>query len=128
MEIKAKSNFIRLSPQKLNLVAQTLKGLKVEQALVILKNLPHKAAGPLILLLKQGVGNAVNNYDLEKESLLVKELMVGKGPILKRGRPVSRGQWHARLKRTSHLELIITGVKKQTKKKGAQNGKKRQSD
>ncbi len=124
MEIIAKSDFIRISPRKLNLVAQTIRGLKVGYALEVLKNLNKKAAQPLILTLKQGVGNAVNNFKLDKESLLIKRVEVGKGPILKRGRPVARGQWHPILKRTSQIKIILEGEEKQGKKKGGKNGAK----
>jgi len=124
MEIIAKSDFIRISPRKLNVVAQTIKGLKVLYALEVLKNLNKKGAEPLILILKQGVGNAVNNFKLDKESLVIKRVEVGKGPILKRGRSVARGRWHPILKRTSQLKIILEGEEKQGKKKGGKNGAK----
>jgi len=124
MEIIAKSDFIRISPRKLNLVAQTIRGLRVGYALEVLKNLNKKAAQPLILTLKQGIGNAVNNFKLDKENLVIKKVEVGKGPILKRGRPVARGQWHPILKRTSRLRIILEGEEKQGKKKGGKNGAK----
>lgn len=127
MEVIAKSDFIRISPRKLNLVAQTIKGLKVNFALEVLKNLKKKAANPLILTLKQGVGSAVHNFNLDKESLVIKKIEVNKGPILKRGQPVARGQWHPILKRTSNLKIFLEGEEKkklETKRtKGGKNGK-----
>lgn len=124
VEIIAKSDFVRTSPRKLNLVGQTIRGLKAIYALEVLKNLNKKAAEPLLLTLKQGIGNAVNNFKLDKESLVIKKLEIGKGPILKRGRPVARGQWHPILKRTSHIEIVLEGEEKKEKKKGAKNGAK----
>lgn len=124
MEIIAKSEFVRTSPRKLNLVAQTIQGLKASYALEVLKNLNKKAAGFLLLTLKQGIGNAVNNFKLDKESLVIKKLEIGKGPILKRGQPVSRGRWYPILKRTSHIKIVLEGNQKEVKKKGAKNGKK----
>jgi len=109
MEVVAKSDFLRISPRKLNLVAQSIKGLKATYALEVLKNLNKKAADLLILTLKQGIGNAVNNFNLDKESLVIKKIEVGKGPILKRGQPVARGQWHPILKRTSNLKIFLEG-------------------
>jgi len=122
MEVVAKSDFLRISPRKLNLVAQSLKGLKVTYALEVLKNLNKKAADFLILTLKQGIGNAVNNFNLDKESLIIKKIEVGKGPILKRGRPVARGQWHPILKRTSNLKIFLEGeeIKKVSKPSASQ--------
>jgi len=109
MEIIAKSDFLRISPRKLNLVAQTIKGLKAVFALEVLKNLNKKAANLLVLTLRQGIGNAVNNFNLDKESLVIKKIEVGKGPILKRGQPVARGRWHPILKRTSNLKIFLEG-------------------
>jgi large subunit ribosomal protein L22 len=112
MEVVAKSDFLRISPRKLNLVAQSIKGLKATYALEVLKNLNKKAADLLILTLRQGIGNAVNNFNLDKESLVIKKIEVGKGPILKRGQPVARGQWHPILKRTSNLKIFLEGEEK----------------
>lgn len=120
MEVVAKSKFIRISPRKLNLVAETIRGLKVDYALEVLKNINKKAAKILITVLKQGMANAVNNFKLEKDKLIIKRIEIGKGPILKRIRPVARGQWHPILKRTSHITMIIEGEEKGKEKK---NGK-----
>ncbi|MGB9911419.1 MAG: 50S ribosomal protein L22 [Microgenomates group bacterium] len=117
MEVIAKSKFLRISPRKLNLVAQAIKGLKASYALTVLKNLEKKGAVFLEKTLKQGIANAVNNYHLEKESLTIKKIEVNKGPILKRGRPVSRGRWHPILKRTSHLTIYLEGEEKKTEEK-----------
>ena len=105
MEVVAKSDFLRISPRKLNLVAQSIKGLKVTYALEVLKNLNKKAAKFLILTLKQGLGNAKNNFNLSNEDLIIKNIQVGKGIIIKRGKEVSRGQFHQILKRTSNLKI-----------------------
>jgi large subunit ribosomal protein L22 len=120
MEVIAKSEFIRISPRKLNLVAQTIKGLKSTFALEVLKNLNKKAAKFLLLTLKQGIGNAVNNFNLDKESLIIKKIEVGKGPILKRGRPVARSQWHEILKRTSNIKIFLEGKEKKGRKNGTE--------
>ena len=125
MEVIAKSDFLRISPRKLNLVAQSIKGLKVTYALEVLKNLNKKAAGLLILTLRQGIGNAVNNFNLDKESLVIKKIEVGKGPILKRGQPVARGRLYPILKRTSNLKIFLEGTEKtkEIEKKSKDNKK-----
>lgn len=128
MEIIAKSKYVRTSPRKIRLVTDMILGLKVESAQEILKNLNKRAAKILLLVLKQGVGNAVNNFKLDKKSLLIKRIEIGKGPIYKRGHPVSRGQWHAILKRTSHVTVVLEGepvpkAKSTTVKKGAHGTK-----
>lgn len=121
MEIIAQSKFIRMSPRKISLVAKALRGLEASGALEILKNLNKKAAEPLLLTLKQGIANAINNFKLDKSSLVIKRIEIGKGVTYKRGQPISRGQWHPILKRTSHLRIVLEGEKA---KKGAKNGAK----
>ncbi len=116
MEVVAKSKFIRISPRKISLVADVVRGLKATQAMEVLKNVKKRAAKPLLLTLKQALGNALNNFKIDKESLVIKKLEIGKGPIYKRGRPVSRGRYHPILKRTSHITLILEG--KEAKKDG----------
>lgn len=121
MEIIAKSNFIRISPRKMLLVARAISGFKANKALDVLKAINKSAAQPLLMTLRQGVSNAVNNFKLEKESLLIKKIQVGKGPTYKRGRAVSRGQSHSIMKRTSHLMIVLEG---EEVKKGAKSGTK----
>jgi large subunit ribosomal protein L22 len=107
MEIIAKSTFLRPTPRKLRLVADQIRGLDVVQAEAILKNLNKKAAKPLLLVLRQGVGNAVNNFKLNKDNLRIKQLEIGEGPRMKRVRFVSRGRIHQIQKRLSHIKMIL---------------------
>lgn len=132
MEVKTRAKFIRISPRKLNLVADAVRGMKAVFALEALNHLEKRGVEILKRVLKQGIGTAVNNYQLDKESLLIKTILVNKGPTLKRGRPVSRGRWHPILKRTSHLTIVLEGKEKKSdkvtakpktvKKKGEKNG------
>jgi len=115
MEVIAKSKFVRISHKKLNLVAWAIRGLSVAEAERVLTNLNKKGCRLLLNVLKQGVSNAVKNFGLNKETLKIKSLEIGKGPSLKRGIAVSRGQWHPILKRTSHITLIISGEKTKAK-------------
>jgi len=117
MEVLARSKNIRMSARKLRLVADVVRGLPADQALAILQHLRRQAAQPLLLTLKQGVANAVNNFALPKDSLKVKMLEIGEGPTFKRGRPASRGRWHQIFKRTSHIRMILEGEKKEPKGK-----------
>lgn len=117
MEIAAESKHVRISPRKMRLVADLVRGLPVQEAMDILIHLNKRAAKPLLLTLKQGIGNAVNNFSLEKDDLLIKRLEIGKGPTYKRGRPVSRGIWHRILKRTCHIKMVLEGEPAQRKAK-----------
>lgn len=103
----------------MRLVADLVRGLLAKKAMDILTHLNKNGAKPLLLTLKQAVGNAVNNFNLEKDNLLVKKLEIGKGPTFKRGRPASRGIWHPILKRTCHIKMILEGepAYKKAKKK-----------
>ena len=115
MEIIAKSKNVRISPRKVRLVADVVRGLKVEEAEKILIGLNKKATEPLLLVLKQGIANATKNFDLIRETLILKSLEIGKGPTYKRGRPASRGYWHPILKRTSHIRMILEGEERKKK-------------
>lgn len=107
MEIMARSTFIRNSPRKLRLVADQIRGLSAVEAETILKNLPKRATRPLILVLRQAMGNAVNNFKLNKENLRIKSLQVEEGPRMRRVRFVSRGRVHQIKKRLSHISLVL---------------------
>lgn len=116
MQVKAKSKHVRISPRKMRLVADLIRGLAAQEAVTVLSHLDKKAAKPLLLTLKQGIANAVNNFNLKKENLLIKSLEIGKAPTLKRGRPVSRGIWHPILKRACHINLVLEGEPKKEAK------------
>ena len=112
MEVIAKSKHIRQTPRKLRLVAAALSGLSVTKVLEGLKNLNKRAAKPILLTLRQAQGNAVNNFDLDEDSLKIKEIQINEGPTLKRWRAGSRGRAREILKRTSHIRLILEGIKR----------------
>ena len=97
----------RITPKKANLVAGMIVGKKAEEALSFLKFTPKKAAKILYKVVLSAVSNAVNNYDQKKENLVVKKAHVNKGFVLKRGIPISRGQWHPILKRNSHITVEV---------------------
>jgi len=107
MQVVAKSKYIRMSPRKLRLVADSIRQLPPKEALVVLEAMNKRAAKPLVDTLKQALGNAVNNLNLKKENLVIKEIQIGEGPVFKRWRAVARGRAHQILKRTSHITVIL---------------------
>lgn len=107
MEVIAKSTFVGQTPRKLRLVADQIRGLRVKQAEAILKNINKRAAETLLGVLKQGVGNAVNNFKLNKDDLRIKRLQINEGPKMKRIRFVSRGRVHPYQKKTSHIKMVL---------------------
>jgi len=107
MQVVAKSKYLRISPRKVRLVADNLRQLSPEEALIALLAMNKKAAQPLAETLKQAIGNAVNNFNLNKQNLVIKEIQIGEGPVFKRWRAVSRGRAHPVLKRTSHIRIVL---------------------
>ncbi|HUS51961.1 MAG TPA: 50S ribosomal protein L22 [Candidatus Bathyarchaeia archaeon] len=128
MEIVAESKYIRISPRKVRLVANVIRRLPVKEALEILGATNKRAAKPLLDTLKQGIGNAVNNFKLNKENLVIKEIQIGEGPVFKRWRAVSRGQAHRILKRTSHIKLVLAERAKKEKEPPKKPKIKRRKD
>ncbi len=122
MKIMAKSNYIRMTPRKVRLVADSIRQLSPEEAIITLKATNKSAAKPLLDTLRQGIGNAVNNFKLKSEDLIIKEIQIGEGPVFKRWRAASRGQAHQVLKRTSHIRIVLEG---KSKKEGAEKKSKR---
>ena len=110
--MKSVTKYIRISPKKLNLVADLVRGMKVEDALTFLEHTPKKAAKFLHKGINSAASNAESNFKQNRDSLLVSQLIVTKGPMLKRGYPVSRGRYHHIYKRTSHLVVELTNVVK----------------
>ncbi len=109
MLITAQAKNIRTSPRKIRLVADLIRPLGVDQALLILKNLKKRAAEPLLKVLRQAQANAVNNLNLPKDKLKIKTIEINVGPTYKRGRAVSKGRGHSIKKRTSHIKIVLEG-------------------
>ena len=107
MEIKARTRFVRISPFKLRMPIERVKGKNVETALNILKFMPVKAAGIIGKTLKSAVANAEHNNELDIDDLVVKNIIVDHGPTMKRFRPRARGRASRILKRTSHITVIV---------------------
>ncbi len=105
--ITASLNNYRQSPRKVRSVANLVRGKSVEQALNTLNFLSKKAADPLYGLLLSAVANAKNNFNIEKDGLIIKELRVDVGPIMKRRMPRARGNSYPINKRTSHVNLVL---------------------
>ncbi len=110
MEIKAITRYARISPLKLRLPISEVKGKNAEQALMLLKFMPLKAAGIIHKTLQSAVANAEHNNELDVDKLIVKNIIVDQGPSMKRIRPRARGRAARILKRTSHLTVIVEQV------------------
>jgi large subunit ribosomal protein L22 len=107
MEAKARTRFVRISPQKLRLVCALVAGKRVDQALSILDFTPKKAARILSKTLLAAVANARDQQNIDEDKLYVKRATADTGPTWKRSLP--RAHMHATpiLKRTSHVTVIV---------------------
>ncbi|MBL7158970.1 50S ribosomal protein L22 [Candidatus Microgenomates bacterium] len=115
MDIKAKSQHVRMSPRKVRLVVDGAKGLSLQKTLEYLILLRKRAAKPLLKTINSAIANATANFKLKEENLKIKSIEILKGPVLKRWRPVSRGRAHPYKKRTSHIKVILEESKNGTK-------------
>ena len=106
--ISATSKYIRISPTKVDLIISKIRGKTYREALQILKYLPQKAGAIVWHTLYSAVSNATNNFDFEKENLIVAEAFVNQGPILKRMRPRAQGRAFAIQKKMSHITIRVS--------------------
>ncbi|HEY2424670.1 MAG TPA: 50S ribosomal protein L22, partial [Pseudolabrys sp.] len=109
-EAKAVSKMLRISPQKLNLVAQMIRGKKVASALADLEFSQKRIAKDVRKCLESAIANAENNHDLDVDDLVVAEAHVGKALVIKRFTPRGRGRVGRILKPFSHLTIVVRQV------------------
>ena len=107
MEAKANLKYLRISPRKVKIVLDLIRGKDVGTATAILLQTPKAASEPVLKLLKSAAANAENNYNMDRNSLYVAECFVCPGPILKRIRPRAQGRAYRIEKRTSHITLVL---------------------
>jgi large subunit ribosomal protein L22 len=109
-EAKAVQRMIRVSPQKLNLVAGMIRGKKVATALAELEFSRKRIAGQVRKTLESAIANAENNHDLDVDSLIVAEAHVGKALVMKRFKPRARGRVGRIHKPFSNLTIVVREV------------------
>lgn len=106
-EARAKGRMIRVSPQKLGLVASAIRGKKVDAALAVLTFSKRRISNDVKKLLESAIANAENNHDLDVDELIVSEAYVGKNLVMKRFRPRARGRTGKILKPFSELTIVV---------------------
>ena len=107
MVAKAHAKYIRISPRKVKIVADLIRGKSLPQATAILMTTPKAASEPLMKLLKSAVANAENNFGMDPAKLVVSEVFATPGPILKRIMPRAQGRAYRINKRTSHVTIAV---------------------
>lgn len=108
MKVKAVAKYVRISPQKVRMLADAIKGKPVEAAINTIRFMPQKGAGIVEKVLRSAVANADQQPDLDIDNLVVGNLIVDRGPMLKRFRARARGRGTRILKPTSHITVILT--------------------
>jgi large subunit ribosomal protein L22 len=109
-EAQAVARMLRVSPQKLNLVAQLIRGKKVASALADLEFSRKRIAGDVRKCLESAIANAENNHQLDVDDLVVAEAHVGKALVIKRFTPRGRGKVGKIMKPFSHLTIVVRQV------------------
>jgi len=118
MKIIAKAKHIRMSPRKVRLVVDVVRGKTVDSALGQLKFINKLAAGPVKKLINSAIANASHNYEIEKDNLKIDEIRVDEGATLKRWMPRAFGRATPIRKRTSHISLVLGEIKDSGEKAG----------
>jgi len=109
MEVKASCNDLRISPQKVRLVANEVRGYEFSEAVDLLKHIHKKSAKVLLKTVKSAAANAkVFNPDIAEADLYIKKIFVDAGPVWKRFMPRARGRADRILRRTSKLTVVLS--------------------
>ncbi len=105
--MRALTRFVRISPSKARLAAGLIRGKKVEEAFLQLRNSPLKGARLLLKTLQSASSNAERVLEVSRENLKVAQVFIDGGPTMKRSKSKSRGGRAPILKRTSHFTVIV---------------------
>jgi large subunit ribosomal protein L22 len=116
MTVIAKLRYLRIAPRKVRLMADLIRGKRIEEAQNILNFKVKKTSLPLLKLLKQAVANAKNNFQLDESNLYIAKILVDEGPKYKRWRARARGRAEEIQKKTSHITVILDEIVKKPPK------------
>ncbi|MFN8532076.1 MAG: 50S ribosomal protein L22 [Dehalococcoidia bacterium] len=106
-EVQAVAKRIRVSPQKMRLIVDLIRGRRVEEAMAILRYLPSPHAKDVYKVVKSAAANAENNNLMDPDELVIVRAFVDEGPTMKRFRARSRGRVSPILKRSSHVTVVV---------------------
>ncbi|MAS37648.1 MAG: 50S ribosomal protein L22 [Anaerolineaceae bacterium] len=107
MKVQVQTKHLPISPQKLRLVCDQVRGMGAEQALTVLNFMPQKGAELVRKSVASALANAVNNFDLNRSDMFVATIYADEGPSLKRVKAGARGRYKPRIRRTSHLTIVL---------------------
>ena len=107
MQARAIAKYVRISPLKVNFICNEIRGKNVDDALSILKFTPKRGAKVLEKVLNSAIANAENNFNLDRDNLIVGEAYANDGPRMKRFRPKAKGMAYPIVKRSSHIGVVV---------------------
>lgn len=108
MDVRATARHLPISAQKLRLVCDQVRDMDADQALIVLRFMPHKGASLLYKLIESAIANAENNFELSRQDLYISQLAANEGPSMKRVKAGARGRYKPRVKRTSHATVVLS--------------------
>jgi large subunit ribosomal protein L22 len=109
MEVIAKGKYVGVSPKKARAVANLIRGKNAKESVYILAQMPQAGASDILKVLKSAMANAENNFNLDQSLLNIAKITVNAGPTIKRFQPRSKGMANPIKRRTSHIEIIVSG-------------------
>jgi large subunit ribosomal protein L22 len=116
MSVKAIARGVRMSPRKVGVVADLVRGRSVTDALTILEHTPRRSALPVKKVIESARANADHNHNIKPDTLTITTITVTPGPSIKRYRPAAHGRALPYQKRSSHIFVVVDGEKRQPKK------------
>lgn len=116
MGVIATAKGVGMSPRKVGVVADLVRGRTVADAMVILSHTPRRSAGPVMKVIQSAKANADYNHNYKPDSLRIIEISVTPGASLKRMRPAARGRANPFQRRTSHIRVVVDGIVRAPKK------------
>lgn len=120
--MQAKLRHLKISPRKVRLVADMVRGKSISNSIKILNFTIKRAKEPVLKLLNSAIANAKNkNTEIDIKELYISEIKVDKGPTLKRHMPRSKGMSNPILKRTSHIVIVLDEIKNKVLYKSKNN-------
>jgi large subunit ribosomal protein L22 len=107
MQAKAVTKYVRIAPLKVRMIMDVIRGKKVDRALSELQYMPQKAAREVARTIQSAAANAENNFDMDRQALVVHTIYADEGPAFKRFMPRARGRADRIRKRTTHITVVV---------------------
>ncbi len=107
MPFQASHQYAKVTPRKARPIADLVRGMNASRALEMLTLNPRRASGLFRSVIQSALANAGQAQGVNLNKLVIHEIFVNEGPLIKRGRPVARGRYHRIMKKTSHLHVVL---------------------